>query len=124
MRVLDFTAWYAREQLQNKSIANSKDPWVSRTLAEGFVALIGLVTVIIVAQDAARGKAPGTIYGNGGQFLTLIIGRDKLAFAVTFGAIAFSTFVFDTLEVDGLVRYIVQELFGWKGRIGRCSAPS
>lgn len=89
-------------------------------LAEGFVALIALVTVMIVAQDALRGKAPGTIYGNGiGQFLTLIIGQDRLAFAVTFGAMAFSTFVFDTLDVcTRLGRYIVQELCGWKGRMG------
>jgi carbon starvation protein len=89
-------------------------------LAEGFVALIALVTVMIVAQEALRGNAPGTIYGNGiGQFLTLIIGQDKLAFAITFGAMAFSTFVFDTLDVcTRLGRYIVQELFGWKGRVG------
>ncbi len=89
-------------------------------LAEGFVALIALVTVMIVAQDALRGKAPGTIYGNGiGQFLTLIVGQDKLAFAITFGAMAFSTFVFDTLDVSmRLGRYIVQELLGWKGRVG------
>lgn len=89
-------------------------------LAEGFVALIALVTVMIVAQDALRGKAPGTIYGNGiGQFLTLIIGQDKLAFAITFGAMAFSTFVFDTLDVSmRLGRYIIQELLGWKGRVG------
>jgi carbon starvation protein len=32
---------------------------------------------------------------------------------------AFSTFVFDTLDVSmRLGRYIVQELFGWKGRVG------
>ncbi|HYJ87222.1 MAG TPA: carbon starvation CstA family protein [Pyrinomonadaceae bacterium] len=89
-------------------------------LGEAFVALIALVTVMIVAQEALRGKAPGTIYGNGiGQFLTLIIGKENLAFAVTFGAMAFSTFVFDTLDVSmRLGRYIVQELFGWKGRLG------
>lgn len=90
-------------------------------LAEGFVALIALVTIMIVAQgDIKKGTAPGTIYGNGiGQFLTLIIGRDNLAFAVTFGAMAFSTFVFDTLDVcTRLGRYIVQELCGWKGRAG------
>ncbi len=89
-------------------------------LAEGFVALIALVTVMIVSQEALRGRAPGTIYGNGiGQFLTLIVGKQNLAFAVTFGAMAFSTFVFDTLDVcTRLGRYIVQELFGWKGRIG------
>lgn len=89
-------------------------------LGEAFVALIALVTVMIVAQEALRGKAPGTIYGNGiGQFLTLIIGKQNLAFAITFGAMAFSTFVFDTLDVSmRLGRYIVQELFGWKGRLG------
>jgi carbon starvation protein len=89
-------------------------------LAEGFVALIALVTVMIVSQEALKGRAPGTIYGNGiGQFLTLIIGADKLAFAVTFGAMAFSTFVFDTLDVcTRLGRYIIQELCGWKGRVG------
>ena len=90
-------------------------------LAEGFVALIALVTIMIVAQgDIRKGTAPGIIYGNGiGQFLTLIIGPQHLAFAVTFGAMAFSTFVFDTLDVcTRLGRYIVQELFGWKGRLG------
>lgn len=88
-------------------------------LAEGFVALIALVTVMIAAEGALKGKAPGTIYGGGiGQFLTLIIGRENLSIATTFGAMAFSTFVFDTLDVcTRLGRYIVQELFGWKGRL-------
>jgi carbon starvation protein len=89
-------------------------------LAEGFVALIALVTVMIAAPLDIKGKAPGTIYGNGiGQFMTLIIGADNLKFAVTFGAMAFSTFVFDTLDVcTRLGRYIVQELFGWRGHFG------
>jgi carbon starvation protein len=90
-------------------------------LAEGFVALIALVTIMIVAQSAIKpGTAPGTIYGNGiGNFLSLIIGAENLPFAVTFGAMAFSTFVFDTLDVcTRLGRYIVQELFGWQGRAG------
>lgn len=89
-------------------------------LAEGFVALIALVTVMIAAQEDLTGLAPGTIYGNGiGRFLTLIIGEDRLEFAVTLGAMAFSTFVFDTLDVCmRLGRYIVQELLGWPGRAG------
>ena len=89
-------------------------------LAEGFVALIALTTIMIAAPDSTKGLAPGTIYGNGiGQFLTLVIGEDKLAFAVTFGAMAFSTFVFDTLDVSmRLGRYLLQELFGWRGRAG------
>jgi carbon starvation protein len=89
-------------------------------LAEGFVAFIALVTIMIVAQSAATGVSPGTIYGNGiGEFLTVIIGKEFLPFAITFGAMAFSTFVFDTLDVcTRLGRYIVQELFGLTGRIG------
>lgn len=89
-------------------------------LAEGFVALIALVTVMIVAQENLKGLAPGTIYGNGiGEFMTLLVGRENLSFAVTFGAMAFSTFVFDTLDVCmRLGRYIVQEVTGWRGRAG------
>ncbi|HEV2704411.1 MAG TPA: carbon starvation CstA family protein [Pyrinomonadaceae bacterium] len=90
-------------------------------LAEGFVALIALVTIMIVAQgDIPRGTQAGTIYGNGiGQFLTLLVGAEHRNFAITFGAMAFSTFVFDTLDVcTRLGRYIVQELFGWRGRAG------
>lgn len=89
-------------------------------LAEGFVALIALVTVMIVAQGDLEGLKPGTIYGNGiGEFLTLIIGREHLNFAITFGAMAFSTFVFDTLDVcTRLGRYIVQELFRWQTSMG------
>jgi carbon starvation protein len=89
-------------------------------LAEGFVAFIALVTIMIVAAEAAKGVSPGKIYGNGiGEFLTLLIGKENLPFAITFGAMAFSTFVFDTLDVSlRLGRYIVQELFGIPGKIG------
>ncbi|MDQ3373842.1 MAG: carbon starvation protein A [Acidobacteriota bacterium] len=89
-------------------------------LAEGFVAFIALVTIMIVASEAVKGVSPGKIYGNGiGNFLTLLIGKENLPFAITFGAMAFSTFVFDTLDVSlRLGRYIVQELFGLKGRTG------
>jgi len=94
-------------------------------LAEGFVAFIALVTVMIVANEAlvsadGRTLAPGKIYGNGiGNFLTILIGKENLQFAITFGAMAFSTFIFDTLDVSmRLGRYIVQELFGIPGKIG------
>ncbi len=89
-------------------------------LAEGFVAFIALVTIMIIASDAAKGVSPGKIYGDGiGNFLTLLIGKENLPFAITFGAMAFSTFVFDTLDVSlRLGRYIVQELFGLKSKIG------
>jgi carbon starvation protein len=89
-------------------------------LAEAFVALIAMVTVMIVAQSELKGLKPGTIYGNGiGDFLTLIIGEKHRNFAITFGAMAFSTFVFDTVDVSTrLGRYIFQELFHWPTRLG------
>lgn len=94
-------------------------------LAEGFVAFIALVTVMIAATDMIVGPdgktlSAGRIYGNGiGNFLTLLIGKENMQFAITFGAMAFSTFVFDTLDVCmRLGRYIVQELLGIPGKFG------
>jgi len=89
-------------------------------LAEAFVALIAMVTVMKVAQGDLAGLKPGTIYGNGiGDFMTLIIGEKHRNYAITFGAMAFSTFVFDTVDVSTrLGRYIVQELFRWPSRFG------
>ncbi|HEX5009276.1 MAG TPA: carbon starvation CstA family protein [Planctomycetota bacterium] len=93
-------------------------------LAEGLVAVIALTTIMILTPAEAKGLQPGAIYGQGiGRFLTLLIGKDNLAFAITFGAMAFSTFVFDTLDVSTrLGRLILQELFGWKGRAGAAAA--
>lgn len=94
-------------------------------LAEGFVAFMALVVVMIASNEMIFGPdgkpfAAGKIYGNGiGEFLTLIIGKENLPFAITFGAMAFSTFVFDTLDVGmRLGRYLIQELIGVPGRIG------
>jgi carbon starvation protein len=89
-------------------------------LLEAFVALIALSTVMIAAQDDLAGKAPGTIYGEGfGRYLALVIGGKHVLFASTFGAMAFSTFVFDTLDVSTrLGRYTLQELTGWRGKGG------
>ena len=89
-------------------------------LLEGFVALIALSTVMIATNAELAGKGPGVVYGAGlGQFLTVLIGREHLLFATTFGAMAFSTFVFDTLDVSTrLGRYILQELTGLSGRGG------
>lgn len=89
-------------------------------LLEGFVALIALSTVMIAATSEVAGKSPGVIYGDGlGRYLAVIVGEERRLFAATFGAMAFSTFVFDTLDVSTrLGRYILQELFGWKGRAG------
>ncbi len=89
-------------------------------LAEGFVALIALAVIMIMSPEEVTGMKPGTIYGRGiGNFLTILIGKEHLPFAITFGAMAFSTFVFDTLDVSTrLGRYIFQELTGLQGKLG------
>lgn len=85
-------------------------------LLEGFVALIALTTILIIPPST---DTPGRIYGNGlGQYLSLLLGPENFRFAATFGAMAFSTFVFDTLDVSvRLARYILQELSGAKGKL-------
>jgi carbon starvation protein len=89
-------------------------------LAEGFVALISLSIIMMMAPSEVSGLKPGSIYGRGiGEFLTLIIGKEHLPFAITFGAMAFSTFVFDTLDVSTrLGRYLLEELLGVTGKLG------
>ncbi len=89
-------------------------------LLEAFVALIAMATVMLAAPDSLKGLSPGTIYGQGiGRFLTVVIGEENLKFAITFGLMAFSTFIFDTLDVGTrLGRYILQELLGLKDRKG------
>jgi len=79
-------------------------------LLEAFVAVIALATVMIVAPSA---DAPGAIYARGiGAFLQKLLGMDPYI-ATTFGAMALSTFIFDTLDsATRLGRYILQELFG------------
>jgi carbon starvation protein len=89
-------------------------------LAESVVALIALSTVMILPKgDALLGKSPNFIYANGlGSFMELI-GVNK-AFGISFGLMAFTTFVYDTLDVcTRLGRFILQELTGWKGKSGR-----
>ncbi|MEO7993819.1 MAG: carbon starvation CstA family protein [bacterium] len=96
-------------------------------LAEGFVAFIALVTIMMLTDQESTALAkPAIIYGNGiGEFMTLIIGPQNRVFAITFGAMAFSTFVFDTLDVcTRLGRYLIQELTGWKGNVGAVMATA
>lgn len=87
-------------------------------LLEGFVAVIALATIMIVAPSDIAGRGPGKLYGDGiASFLTVFLGKEAFLFAATFGAMAFSTFVFDTLDVaTRLGRYLLQELTGSTSR--------
>jgi carbon starvation protein len=94
-------------------------------LLEGFVAIIALATIMILAPGEVSGP-PGAIYGAGiGRFLSLIIGKENLIFAITFGAMAFSTFVFDTLDVTTrLGRCILEEVYGGRSFYSRLFATA
>jgi len=86
-------------------------------LLEGFVALIALSTVLILPSEEAKGQ-PGVLYGDGiARFLAVIFGDGAHPTLKVFGTMAFSTFVFDTLDVaTRLGRYILQELTGRRTR--------
>lgn len=88
-------------------------------LLEGFVAVIALATVMMLAPAEASSRNPARIYGDGlASFLGVFLGKEAFLFCATFGAMAFSTFVFDTLDVSTrLGRYLIQELFGASGKL-------
>lgn len=89
-------------------------------LLEGMVAVLSLCCVMRLASGAPLTKAsPNLIYAEGiGSFLSEL--GVPAQFAVSFGLMAFTTFVYDTLDVcTRLGRYIIQELTGWHDRKGR-----
>jgi carbon starvation protein len=88
-------------------------------LMEGLVAVLALATVMMLPVGSAMLKSdPNLIYANGlAQYLSLT----GVAFSVAFpfALLAFSTFVYDTLDVcTRLGRYIFQEIFGLSTRKG------
>ncbi|MDO5573525.1 MAG: carbon starvation protein A [bacterium] len=88
-------------------------------LLEGMVAVISIVCVMILATDSEMlTKAPNFIYASGiGSFMELI--GIPAVFGISFGLMAFTTFVYDTLDVcTRLGRYIIEELTGWKDAKG------
>ena len=94
-------------------------------LLEGVVAVLALATVIMIKPESEQLKMdPNLIYANGlASYLGLLGVRFGVAFP--FALLAFSTFVYDTLDVSTrLARYIFQELTGWRGWAGGCLATA
>lgn len=92
-------------------------------LLEGLVAVVSLACVmILLPTDPLVGKAPNFIYASGiGSFLKLI--GIPSALGIAFGLMAFTTFVYDTLDVcTRLGRYIIEELTGWQGWLGKTAS--
>lgn len=90
-------------------------------LLEAMVAIVSLCCVMMLSAEALRGREvlPNALYAQGiGSFLS--VWGVPAAIGVSFGLMAFTTFVYDTLDVcTRLGRYILQELTGLEGRTGR-----
>jgi carbon starvation protein len=93
-------------------------------LLEAMVAIISLACVMMLAAGSPllQKPQPNFIYAQGiGSFLATL--GIPVAFAVSFGLMAFTTFVYDTLDVcTRLGRYVLQELMGWQDRKGKWAA--
>jgi len=96
-------------------------------LLEGMVAVVSLACVMRLAADSPHvvgdgAPKPNLLYAMGiGSFLETL--HVPAAFAVSFALMAFTTFVYDTLDVcTRLGRYIIEELTGWRTRSGRMVA--
>lgn len=92
-------------------------------LLEGIVALVALSTLMILAKnDPLLSTSPDRIYAEGLSRFVSAFGLPA-AFAKSFALLAFTTFIYDTLDVaTRLARYILQELLGWKGTLGKMAA--
>lgn len=88
-------------------------------ILEGLVAVLALATVMMLPKgDPALKADPNFVYASGLSRYLGMLGIDP-ALALSFALLAFSTFVYDTLDVcTRLARYILQELFGWRSRRG------
>lgn len=94
-------------------------------LLEALVAVVSLCCVMMFAPGAEMLKgSPNFIYANGiGSFLAVV--GIPAQFGISFGLMAFTTFVYDTLDIcTRLGRYILQELFGWQDAKGKLVATA
>jgi carbon starvation protein len=94
-------------------------------LLEAMVAVVSLCCVMMFAPGSSElSKGPNWIYAQGiGRFLEVV--HIDRGFGIAFALMAFTTFVYDTLDVcTRLGRYILQELTGWHGRWGRFFATA
>ncbi|HEY8209417.1 MAG TPA: carbon starvation CstA family protein [Myxococcaceae bacterium] len=90
-------------------------------LLEGAVAVMALATVMMWPKGSPiLAKGPSEIYATGiAHFMNRVAGVD-VSWGITFGLLAFATFVYDTLDVaTRLGRYLLEELLGLRGMRGR-----
>jgi len=90
-------------------------------LLEGAVAVMALATVMMWPKGSpVLAGGPSEVYATGiAHFMNRVAGVD-VRWGVTFGLLAFATFVYDTLDVaTRLGRYLLEELLGLRGTRGR-----
>jgi carbon starvation protein len=107
---------------QLRTEADAKPIGYGAMLLEAMVAIVSLCCVMMLAPDSpllASKPKPNFIYAQGiGSFLETV--NVPAALGVSFALMAFTTFVYDTLDVcTRLGRYIVQELTGLQDARGR-----
>jgi carbon starvation protein len=92
-------------------------------LLEGMVGVVSVCCLMMLPRITGITN-PNYVYASGiGNFLRII--HIPVALGVSFGLLAFTTFVYDTLDVcTRLGRYILQELTGWQGTLGRWVATA
>jgi len=110
----------------SKQISRESDTRVvgyGAMILEGLVAVLALATLMIIPKgDEALKTDPNVIYAEGLASYLKLIGLD-FNVALAFALLAFSTFVYDTLDVcTRLARYILQELFNWQSWTGKIAA--
>ncbi len=106
------------KQLRNEM--DAKPVAYGSMLLEGMVAVVSLSCVMMFAEGSPElGGKPNQIYAHGiGKFLDVTGMPTQIG--ITFALMAFTTFVYDTLDVcTRLGRFILQELTGWRGLGGR-----
>jgi carbon starvation protein len=103
---------------QVRSEADIRPIGYGAMLLEAMVAVFALACVMVLAPGEKIGK-PDTVYALGIGRFGAQIHPDLFFFTVSFGLLAFSSFVFDTLDVcTRLGRYVFQELTGLSGLAG------
>ncbi|MDX1946706.1 MAG: carbon starvation CstA family protein [Pirellulaceae bacterium] len=95
-------------------------------LLEAMVAIISLCCVMMFAEGSPvlDPKKPNFVYAQGiGRFLEVV--RIDRGLGIAFALMAFTTFVYDTLDVcTRLGRYILVELTGWRSKAGMVFATA
>ena len=116
--------WLIASGTTSKQLRKESDSRVigyGAMLLEAMVAIVSLCCVMMlsVENELVQNPKPNFIYALGlGGFLE-VIGVPAM-FGISFGLMAFTTFVYDTLDVcTRLGRYILQELTGANGVVGR-----